>query len=149
LRGPWPDQPRPLIPPHRWIEQLFAERRGVDGRWQKVSTSVRNEALDLMVMTHVMAHLHASENHRPPGLWPRLRRGDNPLGNRSKNPDQWLTCRQDDAIDCSSGNSRLYVIGSFCAISVVQSTHFRTITAMQSLRFAANSTTAFFTGGYK
>jgi phage terminase large subunit GpA-like protein len=70
LRGPWPDQPRPLTAPRRWIEQLFAERRGVDGRWQKVSTSVRNEALDLMVMTHVMAHLHASRiDWRRPPVW--------------------------------------------------------------------------------
>ena len=52
------------------MEQLFAERRGVDGHWQKVSTSVRNEALDLMVMTHVMAHLHASRiDWRRPPVW--------------------------------------------------------------------------------
>ena len=70
LRGPWPEYPRSLDPPHRWIEQLFAERRGADGRWHKVSTSARNEALDLMVMTHVMGHLHASRiDWRRPPAW--------------------------------------------------------------------------------
>jgi hypothetical protein len=47
-----------------------AERRGADGRWHKVSASVCNEALDLMVMTHVMTHLHASRiDWRWPPVW--------------------------------------------------------------------------------
>jgi phage terminase large subunit GpA-like protein len=68
LRGPWPADPRPLDAPHRWIEQLFAERRQKDGSWDKITPSARNEALDLAVMTHVMAHLHASRIDwaRPP-----------------------------------------------------------------------------------
>lgn len=44
--------------PHPWFEQLVAEARLPDGKWQLVSASARNEALDLMVMAHVMAHLH-------------------------------------------------------------------------------------------
>ncbi|MTK12694.1 MAG: phage terminase large subunit family protein [Clostridiaceae bacterium] len=44
--------------PHVWFEQLVAEVRDLRGRWQKPHSGVRNEALDLMVMTHVIAHLH-------------------------------------------------------------------------------------------
>lgn len=45
-------------PPHIWFEQVVAEARLPDGKWQLVSPSARNEAMDLMVMSHVMAHLH-------------------------------------------------------------------------------------------
>ncbi|CAG9256228.1 phage terminase large subunit family protein [Paraburkholderia caribensis] len=44
--------------PHVWFEQLTAETRQKNGRWEKVVKSRRNEALDLMVLTHVVAHLH-------------------------------------------------------------------------------------------
>ncbi|KFX64254.1 terminase [Burkholderia sp. K24] len=44
--------------PHLWFEQLTAETRMKNGRWEKAIKSRRNEALDLMVLTHVMAHLH-------------------------------------------------------------------------------------------
>jgi phage terminase large subunit GpA-like protein len=44
--------------PHLWFEQLTAETRMKNGRWEKSIKSRRNEALDLMVLTHVMAHLH-------------------------------------------------------------------------------------------
>jgi phage terminase large subunit GpA-like protein len=44
--------------PHVWFEQLTAETRAKNGRWEKAIKSRRNEALDLMVLTHVMAHLH-------------------------------------------------------------------------------------------
>ncbi len=43
-------------PPHPFFEQLVAEQRGPGGKWVKVAR--RNEALDLMVMAHVMANLH-------------------------------------------------------------------------------------------
>jgi phage terminase large subunit GpA-like protein len=44
--------------PHLWFEQLTAETRMKNGRWEKAIKSRRNEALDLMVLTHMMAHLH-------------------------------------------------------------------------------------------
>jgi phage terminase large subunit GpA-like protein len=43
--------------PHVWFEQLVAEQRQQNGRWEKISPTVRNEAMDLMVMSHVLAHL--------------------------------------------------------------------------------------------
>ncbi|MBB2157212.1 phage terminase large subunit family protein [Gluconacetobacter diazotrophicus] len=45
-------------PPHPFFEQLVAEQRKLDGRWEKVAGARRNEAMDVMVMTHVMANLH-------------------------------------------------------------------------------------------
>jgi phage terminase large subunit GpA-like protein len=45
-------------PPHLFFEQLVAEHRKPDGRWEKIVASARNEVLDLMVMSHVVAHLH-------------------------------------------------------------------------------------------
>lgn len=44
--------------PHVWFEQLTTEVRQKNGRWEKAVRGRRNEALDLMVGTHVMAHLH-------------------------------------------------------------------------------------------
>lgn len=44
-------------PPHTFFDQLVAETRRPDGRWIKVTPTARNEALDLMVMSHAMAHL--------------------------------------------------------------------------------------------
>lgn len=58
-------------PPHPWFEQLVAEARMPDGKWQLVSPSARNEAMDLMVMAHVDAHLHGLMRikwDRPP-IW--------------------------------------------------------------------------------
>ena len=43
--------------PHVWFEQLVAEKQRADGRWEKPHSSVRNEAMDLMVMSHVLARL--------------------------------------------------------------------------------------------
>ncbi|MGI4850456.1 MAG: terminase gpA endonuclease subunit [Janthinobacterium lividum] len=43
--------------PHAYFEQLVAEVRRPDGRWVKATPTARNEWLDLMVMTHAMAHL--------------------------------------------------------------------------------------------
>jgi phage terminase large subunit GpA-like protein len=44
-------------PPHVFFEQLVAEHRDADGRWKKSHQGVRNEALDKMVGTHVLAKL--------------------------------------------------------------------------------------------
>ena len=44
--------------PHVWFEQVVAERQLPGGRWEKVNRNAKNEALDLMVMSHVTAHLH-------------------------------------------------------------------------------------------
>ena len=43
-------------PPHLWFEQLTAERRKPIGAWERIGRA--NEALDLMVGTHMVAHLH-------------------------------------------------------------------------------------------
>jgi phage terminase large subunit GpA-like protein len=60
--GPWyvhfPKSLANRAPPHPWFEQLVAEIRDALGKWAKVNKGARNEALDLMVMTHVIAHLH-------------------------------------------------------------------------------------------
>lgn len=45
-------------PPHLFFEQVVAERQLPNGKWERVSPSARNEALDLLVMTHVIANLH-------------------------------------------------------------------------------------------
>ncbi|WP_282758322.1 terminase gpA endonuclease subunit [Komagataeibacter saccharivorans] len=59
--GPWcvhfPAGLRAAEPPHPFFDQLVAEQRSSDGRWTKVSLNARNEALDLMTMTNVMAFL--------------------------------------------------------------------------------------------
>lgn len=74
--GPWfvhfPDELRSKEPPHVWFEQAVAERRDQKtGRWARVTPSSRNEALDLLVMTHVAAHLHglARINWERPPSW--------------------------------------------------------------------------------
>lgn len=56
-------------PPHPWFEQVVAEHRQKDGSWELITASARNEATDLMVMTHVLAHLHGLNRitwERPP-----------------------------------------------------------------------------------
>lgn len=59
--GPWtvhiPAGLRAAEPPHPWFEQLVAETRTHDGRWEN-PTGARNEAMDLMVLSHVAAELH-------------------------------------------------------------------------------------------
>lgn len=55
--------------PHVWFEQLVSERKLPNGRYEKISSSARNEKLDLMVMAHVLAHLHGLSRinwDRPP-----------------------------------------------------------------------------------
>lgn len=60
--GPWcvhfPTALRSPESPHVFFEQLVSETRDYAGRWEKTSPTARNEALDLMVMTHGVAHLH-------------------------------------------------------------------------------------------
>lgn len=71
--GPWaahfPAELRSKEEPHEWFEQLVAEARDPSGKWEKISSHVRNEAMDLMVMTHAIAHLHGLSQinwNRPP-----------------------------------------------------------------------------------
>jgi phage terminase large subunit GpA-like protein len=67
-------------PPHDWFEQLVAEQRLASGVWSKVGA--RNEVLDLMVGTHVMAHLHGLSRmdwNRPP-VWARSWDGNSLIG---------------------------------------------------------------------
>ena len=54
----FPTALRAEAPPHPFFDQLVAEQRRANGRWEKVTSGARNEALDLMVMTNVMANLH-------------------------------------------------------------------------------------------
>lgn len=58
-------------PPHVNFEQLVSEVRAATGRWTKPHQGVRNEMLDLMVGTHVLAHLHglARVNWNSPPSW--------------------------------------------------------------------------------
>lgn len=43
---------------HAWFEQLCNERQTDSGRWEKIKKNAPNEALDLMVLAGVAAHLH-------------------------------------------------------------------------------------------
>ena len=54
----FPVELRSQNPPHPWFEQLVSETRDIKGKWEKINRGARNEALDLMVMNHVVAHLH-------------------------------------------------------------------------------------------
>jgi phage terminase large subunit GpA-like protein len=60
--GPWfvhfPAALKSKQEPHTFFEQLVAERQLPNGAWEKIASSARNEALDLMVLNHVAAHLH-------------------------------------------------------------------------------------------
>lgn len=57
--------------PHINFEQLVAERRDALGRWTKPHQGVRNEMLDLMVGTHVLAWLNGLGRIRwdKPPIW--------------------------------------------------------------------------------
>ncbi len=57
--------------PHLFFEQIVAEKRDDMGRWTREHQGVRNEALDLCVMTHVVAHLHglARMDWKQPRPW--------------------------------------------------------------------------------
>jgi phage terminase large subunit GpA-like protein len=72
LRGNFPasDEGRSEDAPHLWFEQLTAEQPDKRGLWVKLKENAPNEALDLMVGTHVMAELHGLSRirwERPPG----------------------------------------------------------------------------------
>lgn len=73
--GPWsvhfPAAYRSPEPPHEFFEELVAEERSAAGRWEKISAGARNETLDLMVGTHVIATLHGITllNWRSPPSW--------------------------------------------------------------------------------
>ncbi|MFM0270109.1 phage terminase large subunit family protein [Paraburkholderia aspalathi] len=60
--GDWyvhfPHELRSPEQPHVWFEQLTSESQQKNGRWEKNAPGRRNEALDLMVMNHVVAQLH-------------------------------------------------------------------------------------------
>lgn len=58
LRGNYPAEPINEAPPHAMLEQLVAEVRKPNGAWEKSRPGVRNELLDLMVMTQALAELH-------------------------------------------------------------------------------------------
>lgn len=62
MPGPWfvhfPAALKSRAEPHTFFEQLVAERQLANGMWEKITSSARNEALDLMVLNHVAAHLH-------------------------------------------------------------------------------------------
>ncbi|GBQ23108.1 bacteriophage terminase large subunit [Gluconacetobacter sacchari DSM 12717] len=60
---------RASAPPHPFFEQIVAENRGRDGKWAKKTASSRNEVLDMLTMTTVMARimgLNRIEWDRPP-----------------------------------------------------------------------------------
>jgi phage terminase large subunit GpA-like protein len=46
--------------PHPWFEQLVSEHEKTPGRWEKIKANAKNEALDLMVINQVVAHLHGA-----------------------------------------------------------------------------------------
>jgi len=62
---------RAIEAPHPFFEELVAERRRPDGRWEKIANAGRNENLDLMSMTNVMAKLFGVEriNWDSPPAW--------------------------------------------------------------------------------
>lgn len=65
----FPPDLRSVERPHVFFEQVVAERQLPNGKWERVTPSSRNEALDLLVMNHVIAHLHGLSRikwDRPP-----------------------------------------------------------------------------------
>lgn len=60
--GPWyihfPYALRSAKRPHAWFDQVTAEHEIKPGVWDKKSSSAKNEALDQLVGTQVIAHLH-------------------------------------------------------------------------------------------
>jgi phage terminase large subunit GpA-like protein len=57
--------------PHVFFTQLVSEEPKKNGRWEKITPSMRNEQLDLMVMTHTLARLHGLSliNWGRPPIW--------------------------------------------------------------------------------
>jgi phage terminase large subunit GpA-like protein len=60
--------------PHPWFEQLVAEHRLANGQWDRIVQGRPNEALDLMVGTHVLAFMLGIQQFRwsSPPPWARL-----------------------------------------------------------------------------
>jgi phage terminase large subunit GpA-like protein len=62
LGGKWsvrfPAALRSEDPPHDFFEQLVSEQKDKAGTWSKQHGGVRNEVLDLMVISHAVARLH-------------------------------------------------------------------------------------------
>jgi phage terminase large subunit GpA-like protein len=60
--GPWyihfPYALRSAKRPHLFFEQVTAEHEVKPGIWEKKTPAIRNEGLDQLVGTHVVAHLH-------------------------------------------------------------------------------------------
>ena len=73
--GPWythfPAGLKSKEAPHEFFEQMVSEHREATGRWEKNNRHIRNEALDIMVMSHVVAHLHGISqiNWKNPPAW--------------------------------------------------------------------------------
>jgi phage terminase large subunit GpA-like protein len=67
----FPKALRSADPPHVVFEQVVSEKRDANGRWEKPHQGVRNEMLDLMVGTHVLAMLHGLNrlNWESPRAW--------------------------------------------------------------------------------
>jgi phage terminase large subunit GpA-like protein len=73
MDGPWyihfPTFLLSKQPPHTFFEQAVSEGRKANGAWEKLNPNARNEALDLLVSSHVLAHLHGLSRinwDRPP-----------------------------------------------------------------------------------
>lgn len=92
--GPWyihfPAGLRAARPPHPFFEQLAAEKRDQAGRWQKPNNAARNEALDQLVMTHVLAHLHGLNRivWRAPPAWADAWNNNPLVGALAPDPDE-------------------------------------------------------------
>ena len=83
-----PDALRSPEPPHLWFEQLTAERRKPNGAWERIGRA--NEALDLMVGTHMVAHLHGLARldwTRPPA-WAASWEANSSVGARTQSAPQ-------------------------------------------------------------
>ena len=69
-----PELPEGLPPnPELWFEQLVAEEKRKNGAWRRIKEGQPNEALDLMVGSHVVAQLFgiAKINWSAPPSWAR------------------------------------------------------------------------------
>lgn len=73
--GPWsvhfPAALRSAEGPHVFFEEMVSEESNAAGRWEKISSGARNETLDLMVGTHLIATLHGLNvlSWRSPPSW--------------------------------------------------------------------------------
>lgn len=106
-RGAWyvhfPAGLKSKEPPHEFFEQLVSEHRDASGRWEKNNRHIRNEVLDLMVMTHALAHLHGISqiNWQKPPSWASAWDSNNFLVKTDMlaNPEK----KSDNAVQVESG----------------------------------------------